>query len=359
MKICFLGPANNYHIEKWCEYFNNNGHEVHVISFIDAHIKNTIVHYIDCGVSYDDNDIRKLKYLLSVRKIKKIINEIKPDIVNAHHATSYGMIGALCNLRNYIISVWGYDVYTFPKKSLFHKIYFKYLINKADYIFSTSKTMANEVKKYTKKNVLITPFGVKMDLFNKNKRNRNDNDFVIGTVKSLKEKYGIKYIIDSVSIINKERPDIKIKVVIAGRGKDENLLKEYALEKNVDINWLGYVTQEEAVNIWANMDVALIPSISESESYGVSVIEAQASSIPVIITNVLGLLETTCSNSRIVVNKRDFNSLANVIIDLYDNPSKRKNMGLKGRKYVENRFEYEKCFKRIENYYNRIINNKM
>ena len=114
MRICFLAPINNYHTIKWCEYFISKGHEVHVISFTKGDIDNVNVHYIDCGVNVSDSDTKKIKYLFKYKKIKRLIKDINPDIVNAHYATSYGMIASLCNI-DYILSIWGNDVYVFPK----------------------------------------------------------------------------------------------------------------------------------------------------------------------------------------------------------------------------------------------------
>lgn len=351
MRICFLAPINNYHTIKWCEYFISRGHEVHVITFTKGDIDNVNVHYIDCGVNVSDSDTKKIKYLFKYKKVKRLINDINPDIVNAHYATSYGMIASLCNI-DYILSIWGSDVYVFPKKSIIHKLYFKYILRKAKYIFSTSNCMKEEISKYTNKDIYVTPFGVKMDLF-KPLNNKNDI-FTVGTIKSLKEKYGIKYIIDSIEIIHNIRPDINIQVNIAGTGDKEEEYRKYAKEKNVDINWLGYISQEQASIEWNNMDIGLIPSIEDSESFGVSAIEAQSCSIPIIITDIPGLMETTTNESRIIIKRKDSTSLAYAIIDLYDNKDKRINMGIKGREYVLDKYEYNKCFNYIEELFNKL-----
>lgn len=355
MKICFLAPANSYHTKKWCEYFVSKGHEVHVISFINEKIDNVFVHYIDTHATVNDSDIKKIKYLLSVRRVKKIVRDIKPDIINAHYATSYGMVASLCKFK-FILSVWGSDVYNFPKKSIFHKLYFKYIVKKAKYIFSTSNAMAEELKKYTSKKIYITPFGVKMDLFNSNKKdNRYKNHFTIGTVKSLEEKYGIRYIIEAAGILKKEIPNLK--VIIAGSGKLENELKNLSKEKGIEANFLGLISQEEAASLWANLDVAIISSIEDSESFGVSVIEAQASSLPVIITNVPGLLETTSPDSRMVVEKKNALQIVNCIKELYNNKELRATLGKNGRNYVFKNYEYKNCFKHIEDIFKDIIKN--
>ena len=111
MKICLLALANNYHTQKWCEYFWQKGHQVEVISFVKGEIDGVRVHYIDCKVNTNDSDFKKIKYLFKYKKVRKIINQINPDIINAHYATSYGMVAALAVPHNFICSVWGSDIY--------------------------------------------------------------------------------------------------------------------------------------------------------------------------------------------------------------------------------------------------------
>lgn len=358
MKICFLAPANNYHIKKWCEYFVKKGHQVEVISFTKSKINGVKVHYINTGVKVTDTNLKKIKYLLKCNQIKKIINEMNPDIINAHYATSYGMVAALTVPKKFICSVWGTDIYVFPKKNFIYKSYLKFILKRAKCIFSTSNAMAIEVNKYTKKEVYITPFGVKMDLFNPNKKVHKDNEeFIVGTAKPLEVKYGINYIIEAISIINKKRPDINLKLKIAGQGSKEEEYKKLAIEKKINVEWLGFISQEKVAYELANMNVAIFPSINDSESFGVAVIEAQACGIPVIVSNTSGLKETTIPNeTSIIVEKEDTLNLANAIIELYDNPEKRKQMGVNGRKYVLNKYEYNNCFNNIEKQFYKIKN---
>ena len=50
MKICFVAPANNYHIKKWCKWFVEREHEIHVVSFIKDDIPGVTVHFVNTGV---------------------------------------------------------------------------------------------------------------------------------------------------------------------------------------------------------------------------------------------------------------------------------------------------------------------
>ncbi len=351
MRICFVAPANNYHTKKWATWFSGTGHEVHVVSFIKDDIPSVIVHCIDTGVSAEDKDSSKIKYLLHARELKKIVSKIQPDIVNVHYATSYGTVVALSGIKPYVLSVWGSDIYDFPKKSLLHKLMLRYSLRKATWLFSTSKAMAEEGSKYTNKSFEITPFGVDPVIFNPAKRDRStDEQFIVGTVKGLSDKYGIKNILEAVSVINKTT-EIPIELRIAGKGPQEEEYHLYAEDLGINniTNWLGFISQEEAAKEWANMDIALIPSTLESESFGVSAVEAQACGTATVITDIPGLMEATLpQKTSIVISRNDSKALAKAIIDLYNNPQKRNELGLNGREYALKHYSMNECFRSIE-----------
>ena len=359
MKICFLAPANNYHTRKWVRYFVSHGYDVSVLSLTEGNIDGAKVYWLNSHTrSSRASDFAKLKYLLQFYRIKQIINEIQPDIINAHYASSYGTMAALAGLKNHIVSVWGSDVYDFPRKSIFHKKILSFSLNSARCIFSTSNAMAKETRKYTNKNIYITPFGVDMDLFNPDKRNRPDYDdkFVIGTVKTLDPKYGIDFFLRAVRIVKEKRPDIPLEVRIAGNGNHELQYHQLANELGIAdiVKWLGFISQEKAAKEWANMDCGII--FSESESFGVSAVEAGASGIPVIISDLPGLMEATSPTvSSLVVPRGNVKLLAEAIIKMYDSPEQRKMMGNAGREFEANTYELNQCFERIEEYYREVM----
>lgn len=357
MKICFVGPANSAHLVKWANWFSEHGHEVYVVSFVLEKIENVTVYSLSTRLTGRENDFLKIKYLFEGKKIKRLIDRINPDIINVHYATSYGATVALSGVKGYILSVWGSDVYDFPNKSILHRKMLEYSLNKAKYLFSTSQAMADESKKYTDKKFIITPFGVDVGLFNPEKRYReeDDKDFIVGTVKTLKPKYGIEYLLKAVALIRQREPAVPIKVRIAGDGPNADKYKQYARNLGVNVTWLGFISQEKAAKEWANMDVAVIPSTSESESFGVSAVEAEASGVPVIISDVPGLMEATKPGiSSIVVQRSNEISLAEAILELYNAPEKRYKMGNAGRQYVLENYSLNECFSGVNSIFEQI-----
>ncbi len=354
MKICFIAPADSYHIIKWCNWFRSHGHEIHVVSFNDFAIDGVTVHNLNANVNVHGSDLDKLKYLKYTGKVKRIVNQIKPDIINVHYATSYGTVAALSGLKDYVLSVWGSDIYDFPNKSVFHKAMLKFSLSRAKYIFSTSKAMAKESRKYTKKKIEITPFGVDTELFSPTKRNRDslDGDFIIGTVKALTPKYGIEYILKAVAIVKNEYPQIPIKLRIAGKGTHEEEYKNLAFSLGINdiTTWLGFISQEQAAIEWANMDVGIVASTLDSESFGVSAVEAQACGTPVIISDIPGLMEATSpKKSSMVVQRKDERALTETIVHLYENHDLRNELGKFGRMLVLKKYDINYCFENIEN----------
>lgn len=356
MRICFLAPANSAHIKKWCKWFNEHDNETYVVSFVRDNIVGTYVYYIDSGVDAGGSDSNKIRYLFKARTVKKTIAQINPDIVNVHYATSYGTVAALAGIKNYVLSVWGSDIYDFPNKSVFHKIMLKYSLKKASYLFSTSQAMADEAHKYTNKPFKITPFGVDVQMFTPAKRNRpyhviEDGRFIVGTVKTLSPKYGIEYLIKAVSLVRKYHSEIPIELRIAGKGEYESEYKKLAKIEEIDgiTTWLGYVSQDDAAKEWANMDIAVIPSTLESESFGVSAVEAQACGTPVIISDIPGLMEATFpGKSSVVVPRNNAEVIAEAIIELFQDNEKRIKMGKAGREYISEKYGIDSCFYNIE-----------
>lgn len=353
MKICYLSAANSYHTEKWCKFFSTHGHEVHLISYTPGKSEYATVHLINCGMNDRyDSDAKKLDYLKHGRELRRIIKEIQPDIVHAHRIPSYGGACALGGVHNFILSVWGGDIFDFPNHSFLHKALVKFVLSKSSLLMSTSRAMAEEIRKYTDKPIEITPFGVDMEMFSAEKRSRNDNEFVIGTIKGLEKQYGIDCLIKAAATVRQNRPDINLKVRIAGKGSQEDKLKALAESLGIAdaVTWLGFIPQEQAAAEWANMDIAVITS--ESESFGVSAVEAQASGTPVIITEIPGLKEATNPGiTSVVVPAADDKAAAEQIIYLYDHPEVRREMGEKGRSFAMENYELNKCFTDIEKIY--------
>jgi glycosyltransferase involved in cell wall biosynthesis len=361
MKICYLADINSAHTHKWLNYFVNKGYDIHVISLGKGEYSGVTVHSLDVqgNVMKETSDKSKLEYLKKIKRVRALIKKINPDILHAHYASSYGLLGAIANYHPYVISVWGSDVYDFPIKSPIHKFIIKYNLKRADYIFSTSNVMKIETEKYTNKPIEVTPFGVDINKFIPNKIEKEE--IVVGTIKTLEEKYGIQYLIKAFKEVKERNKELKLKLIIGATGSQANYLKGLAKDLSIeeDVNFLGFVKPENIVQEFQNFDLAVFPSILDSESFGVAAVEAEACGVPVVVSDVGGLMESTKPNvTSLVAKKKSVEDLADKIEILVKDSELRMTMGIAARKFVEENYSLEDNFKHVDDIYQSIIVNK-
>jgi L-malate glycosyltransferase len=360
-RILMLSDGSSVHTKKWVNALLEKGFKIHLFSLTafdeNDYIKETHQRFSHTYISLNNKknskgDFQKINYLRALPAIKKTIKTFKPHILHAHFASSYGLLGALTGFHPFILSVWGYDVFTFPEKSFLHRMLLKYNLCRADQILSTSHVMKKKTSEYTSKDIVVTPFGVDLSIF-KEKTNLSrkeftpfsDDDFIIGTVKLLEIKYGINFLIHAFHILLQRHPDMSLKLLIVGGGnaKEEliELCEDLQIEKQV--YFTGMIDHKRIPDYINLIDVYVALSIYDSESFGVAIIEAGACSKPVVVANVGGLPEVVEDGiSGFIVPPRDALSAAEAIERLILNPSLRYDIGREGRARVERLYDWEK-----------------
>lgn len=359
MKICYLSDAGSAHTLKWSEFFLEKGYEVIVISLGDGEIPGAKVYSCEVEGFRSRSDINKLFiYYSQLSKIKAFIKKENPDIIHAHYATSYGLLASLLDIHPYILSIWGSDIYDFPKKSSLHEKLLRRNLKKADIILSTSEDMKKEVAQYTDKKVLVTPFGVDIDLFKPLEVERYP-DFTVGIIKSFYPKYGITYLIEAFKMLIDKTGEKNAKLLLGGKGTQEqelrDLTKELGIEDNV--KFLGFLNTQGVVEAFNKMDVAVFPSVLDSESFGVAAVEAQACEVPTIVSDVGGLPEATKPGySSITVEPQNSEAIYEALLTLYEDENLRKQMAKNARQYVIDNYNIEDNFNVVDDIYKNLLN---
>ncbi|MBC7473513.1 MAG: glycosyltransferase [Candidatus Sericytochromatia bacterium] len=368
MKILMLADPGSSHTLKWVRGLSERGISIYLfgLSKFDKNdylgLDNVIIDsiYLNEKIFASDNIFSKLKYFSSLKKVKKIVLDYNPDIVHAHYATSYGLLGALLNFHPYIISVWGSDVYDFPEKSFFNKLILKYNLKKSDKICSTSNAMVNQTKKYTNKDISVVPFGIDLKKFKPSKKVKkifSENSLVIGTIKTLEEKYGVEYLIKAFKFLADKYPEQDLKLLIVGGGSQEKFLKNMVKEFNLTDKtvFTGKIKYDDIVEYYNELDIYLALSIYDSESFGVAVVEAGACEKPVIVSNMGGLPEVVeDQKTGFIINSKDYIQAAYYLEILMLNLEQRVLLGKNARERVNNLFNFEDNLKLMIEVYKKV-----
>jgi glycosyltransferase involved in cell wall biosynthesis len=302
-------------------------------------------------------------YLLNVFALRKLYNSLSFDVFHIHYASGYGTLANLAGIKNYILSVWGSDVYDFPRKSYVHHALVQRSISNAILTCSTSITMKQHVVKNFKLQspIEVVYFGV--DTFNfkpilENKLSAQEREkFVIGTVKTLRPKYGIDILIKAFAKLY-HKYGAELELVIAGKGEQHAYLSALAKELGVEhaVKFVGWVANEEVPNLLNTFDLYTAPSTLDSESFGVAIIEASSCGLPVVVSDVGGLPEVVINNKTGIVVKRNSEShLFNALEKLYLDLGLSNELGNNGRTHVVNTYDWNKCLKLMVSKYDDCI----
>ena len=350
MKVVLLSGASSIHTIRWANGLAQAGIDVHLIS------QHPLLEPVDSRVTVHLLPFRgNLGYFLMVPAVKKLLKQLKPDLVNAHYASGYATTARLAGYHPWLLSVWGSDVYDFPYKSWLHKMLVRANLKAADQVASTSHCMAAQTKRLLPalSNIAITPFGVDMSRFNQcyvPLAQKADTDIVIGTVKVLAPKYGIDTLLQAFALarqqLQQSQPELasKLKLRIVGDGPQRAELE--ALAKSLAIsnvtNFVGRVAHTEVANELAKMDVYVALSRLDSESFGVAIIEAGAAGRPVIVSDAGGLPEVVVSGKTGIVVKRESpEQAAEAILSLVRDKEYCIRLAEAGYQYVRENYDWK------------------
>jgi len=225
------------------------------------------------------------------------------------------------------------------------------ILNDLDFIVAVSQYIKNRVSEISqnKNKVEIVYNGIKLDRFinyscHSERINFlaqfkiNEGEIIILFSGRLQESKGIKILIETFLEISASY-NIKLIVIGSSEFKDSKKnkfikeLEKLSSEAVDKIIFTGYIDHSEIHKIYSLADFAVIPSLAP-EALSLTSIEAQASGLPVIITDSGGLPETINIKSGIIIKRGPNmkNELKNSMIQLITNTNLRKEMSIEAKK---------------------------
>lgn len=305
--------------------------------------------------------------------ISKLARVHQVDLIHAHFAYPDGFAAFLARKtleRPLIVTLHGVDILTEPslKYGIRLKNYYDIIVRKvlahADKVIVASNYVYREAISAgcDKERLVYLPNGIDLQRFNTHidgsfvkKRLGITNRPIIFTLRAHEAKNGIEYLIKAVPLVLKEMPEAIF--IIGGDGPlrvyHELLAKRLGILKSIFFVWR--IPQKQLPFYYAACDVFVIPSIIEA--FGLVTGEALASGKPVIGTNVGGIPDIVADGiNGILVRPRNPQEIAKQIIVLLQNPELRKEMGIKGRRIMEEKFDIKKRIDRILSIYSELLN---
>ena len=225
--------------------------------------------------------------------------------------------------------------------STFHRVYYDLLVNRSIDISAKTICISNYMQQFLeskKDKTVIIHEGVNLLQY---QTNTKENSLLpkipyIFSLSTLFPHKNMDKLIMAYSLLKKER-NIEHKLVIAGKDPDNKQLKylqQVAKEQDVenDVIFLGWVATEDIPSLYRN--ASLFVYISSMEFFGLPVLEAMASNVPVVAANKMSIPEVV-NDAGILVEPDDIQQVAEKMYEVLMSETLQNSLIKKGQHNIQ------------------------
>lgn len=280
------------------------GHEVHFITYdlpvrFDHFLPN--LHYHEVRVSeYPLFDYQPYELVLA-SKIVDVVKHEKLELLHVHyaipHASAAFMAREILKTEGiylpFITTLHGTDITLVGRDGSFEPV-ITFAINQSDAVTAVSESLKADTFKHFKvtRDIVVIPNFIDLARYEGCSTQGVRNTFAPKGEKLLLHVSNfrpVKRVEDTMRIFSKVREKIPAKLLLAGDGPERHRIEALCRELGTcaDVHFLGKLKYIEEV--YSVADLFLLPS--ETESFGLSALEAMASRVPVISSNTGGIPE--------------------------------------------------------------------
>jgi glycosyltransferase involved in cell wall biosynthesis len=358
MKILVIGPHESPIIKRLVFNLKKKKHTVWLASHNAEHHEDII----------DLGRLRNMTNFFEMRKIRRLVEELQPDVVHAHVVNHYGLM-SLAQPKPLVVALWGSEVMLAPhsghflKKALF-KLINNLVLRRANQCHTSAIHVAEEAYNQfsgakSKTSVFYWGFPlnepsendalkIAKDLYREFSLMKNRRYIVFP--RGLDEIYNPKVVIEIIQKLIEKIDDPKRIVVLKGFCQKN---KEEEFKKNVDVDKLTFIdrilSSEELHFLYANTVVHV--SIPSSDSLGGGVVEPSILGSFAILSNLPSYHEYALDNPSHVMSSFEpveISNTADIILSLIDNKSKVS---------IQGNYSGESIINKIEAVYQNAIKN--
>ena len=232
-------------------------------------------------------------------------------------------------------------------------------IKRANQIVALSKTTKKQIEKFypfAQKKVQVVYGGIKKIFFEKKSKNAlekikqkyNLPSFFILFVGKIEERKNIKTVLETIRLLKKDESFKKLSLVIVGNLTKGGKKYKKEMKKSSFVYWLKDLTDFELSCIFKLASLFFLPSFCEG--FGLPVLEAMASSLPVVTSNIPLFVEIV-KDAGIMRHPEDAKGFAKEIKRILKDKDLYKELQKRSQKRAK-KFLFEKTSQRLVEIFN-------
>jgi len=363
MRICLLCDAQSIHFKRWAGHLRARGHTVKIYSQKHQEIQGVQVSSMSLPraplpLFHSVKKLFKALYrILRGRRLRKELRSYRPQVVHAHFLTDSGWISSWTGFHPLIITAHGSDVLIHPKHSRIDSFIARFCVHRADIVTVVARHMRPRIRRLgcPASKLCYLPNFVDTDLFNISHRPHRDYrkrllEPVIVSARSLKPIYHVDLLIEAIPSVLRDIPDARF--IIIGEGSERSKLIDQAEQLNIQhrVEFLPQQSHERISEIFQNADIYV--STSRSDGLCVSLLEAMASGLYPIVTDIPGSRELIAGGiNGSLISPDDEAALSETIVDIVRRPQQLPKVIRTNFDLIRTRYEEKKIMLEVESLY--------
>jgi glycosyltransferase involved in cell wall biosynthesis len=236
---------------------------------------------------------------LFVLELRRIVRELKPDVIHAGPVQLCAYIAALAGVKPLVSMSWGSDMLKDAHSSRRMEGITRYTLRRSRALVADCRAVQQAAAGFgfPAERVVTFPWGVDLRKFSPQNGTKGLPDlrarlgwgadcFVVLSLRSWEPIYGVDVVVKAFAQAAAEEPGLRLLLLGGGSlaGQIQGLLHEYQLHDRVHLG--GQTSQDELARAYHAAD--LYVSASHSDGSSVSLMEALACGLPVLVSDIPG-----------------------------------------------------------------------
>jgi glycosyltransferase involved in cell wall biosynthesis len=302
-----------------------------------------------------------------VRDLKRVIRDIRPDLIHAGPVQTCAFIAVLTGFRPILTMSWGFDLMQDADRSWRWRWITRFTLRRSEYFVSDASVTRSRAVEFGVRpdRTAVFPWGVDLRHFSPRTRAARRSvalprkraakrPFVLFCNRSWEPRYGVDILVRAFALAAKEHPALSL--VLLGGGSQASIIRHLLLDGGLldRVQFGGQVAQASLPRWYHSANLFISPSHVDGSS--VSLMEALACGMPVLVSDIPANKEWVRDNHNgWLFRDGDVEELARKILWISAHRTVLPRIGRAARKIAEARADWNKNFKVLLRAYSQAV----
>lgn len=292
----------------------------------------------------------------------RVIRDVNPDVIHAGPVQSSAFLVALNGFQPLVTMSWGSDILKDANRSVWMKWATRFTLRRTTVFLGDCQAVQDRAVSmgFPKDRIIQFPWGVDLNHFSpgsspiRSQLGWTADNFVVLSMRSWEPIYGVDVLIRGFALAAKTFPQLRL--LLLGQGSQEVQLRQIIAESRIEdkVHFAGTVSPKELPDYFRAAD--LYTSASYSDGSSISLLEALACGLPVLLSDIPANCEWVMPGEQgWFFPAGNEQAIARGIRSAVDQQMWLPKMGQAARKIAEKRADWRQNFQRLLDAYDLAI----